>query len=543
MYSQPIKNKSRSIVWKNAIEAVTVKREESKVLNHIRMRKLWDYCFSELKRKGDANLFNNWVEFSYSIYGNKKPSDLKIAYLCGPEPQNDLEILVQSGVKIENIWAVEKDDSIYKQALMQARDGFPNLKIFKGSFDDFIKISDIAFDIIYLDFTGPIFSRESKPFITINTVFEEQALSDLGILITNFSEPEFNKDSIEFLASYFLNQAWIENGIYGNENEGIFVEGPIYQGFHDIEKLKGKISENFDCAYSAFCTHYPVSYSNIIAPAFRTIKNSSMRAKLYNEEVFRGKLLDKIIQSIEEYVEDFEEDIDWEELLNEGNAIEMQEGEGINQKSLFYEESTMFPYWHFIKEIKNRKNKLNNYWSVNFDTKEQGISRFHAIVLRDLLRNYSVEKSVINSDLLRYLKDIDTNMRKYDIFCDIPLDFLWLELSVNQLGSPYHSQFNNHFRYKYKAKAKNMYLDIFTFDKCRALYDWIPFPELLADFTKVVENQMLLRSMLDLIGGKQTIRVLPELYWASNIIGRGSGTDLDNAFVEELPKRSIIEEE
>jgi len=62
------------------------------------------------------------------------------------------------GVKIENIWAVEKGDDSYKKALTVAKEKFSNLKIFHGEINDLIKVYKISFDIIYLDFTVPIFS-------------------------------------------------------------------------------------------------------------------------------------------------------------------------------------------------------------------------------------------------------------------------------------------------------------------------------------------------------------------------------------------------
>ena len=39
-----------------------------------------------------------WENFYSSIVNKKKASELKIAYLCGPSPLNDLEVMVKNGI-------------------------------------------------------------------------------------------------------------------------------------------------------------------------------------------------------------------------------------------------------------------------------------------------------------------------------------------------------------------------------------------------------------------------------------------------------------
>jgi hypothetical protein len=90
--------------------------------------------------------------------GQRSASELHVAYLCGPEPENDLRVLAQHGVRIENVWAVDEDASAHDAALRSARAAFPALKIYRGSFNSFGRIVRERFDIVYLDFTAPIVS-------------------------------------------------------------------------------------------------------------------------------------------------------------------------------------------------------------------------------------------------------------------------------------------------------------------------------------------------------------------------------------------------
>ncbi|HEC0404305.1 TPA: hypothetical protein R1R37_005206, partial [Klebsiella aerogenes] len=206
----------------------------------------------------------------------KNPNQLKIAYFCGPEPENDLDILIKLGVKVENVWAIEADKKTYQKAIESVRIKYPTLKIFNGDISDLVKAISFKFDIIYLDFTAPLISSKSKPLLKINSIFEHHALEDLGILIINGALPENNSDNVDFLASYFRSQTFLESPIItGDDTDVYYTEGSDAQGLFTDEEIaeitksgecdwidendsfNKKIKENFASTYSAFCTHYP----------------------------------------------------------------------------------------------------------------------------------------------------------------------------------------------------------------------------------------------------------------------------------------------
>ncbi|MFW1992965.1 hypothetical protein [Acinetobacter nosocomialis] len=147
-YTQDSKEKSREELWHHAISAVTVHRKSSRVLNSEYLETLWNYAWDDVlshvfdiskERHRIAKYFDHWAEYSESCYGQKSPKDLRVAYFSGPEPENDLRILLSLGVRIENVWAFEADKDTYTKALEKAREHFPNLKIFPGSLGDFFK--------------------------------------------------------------------------------------------------------------------------------------------------------------------------------------------------------------------------------------------------------------------------------------------------------------------------------------------------------------------------------------------------------------------
>lgn len=525
MYKQEVKQKAREKIWKNAIDSLTINREESKILNLKYIEKLWDYSFQDylirygLVDKVNRDILIDWMEFSNKIYQTRIASDLKIIYLCGEEPENDLSVLLKLGVKIENIWAVEMDGSSYKNALTAAKKKFRNLKIFQGAVDDLIKIYRIEFDIIYLDFTKPIFSvsGKQKPLKTIHTIFEEQALSELGVLITNFCEPEEDNSSIDFLVSYFKNQEVVEDVIVDlQDDDGLmsnFTEGPY---LHQMETsdLKKIITKNLKSAYSAFCTHYIMAYANIISPSYRILLNKSAKKELFN---VNKKYMDEVTNKMGE--------------------------NPISSDSLYSTELSLnaigYPFWTYLESLSKNRSKLSEAWFNYYNESYRGVSRFDAIKYRDLARYYYLGLKFGSNKMAGELPKINKSVSKTEgVFCDSPLPYLWVELAINQLGAPYHSKTDKHKRFSYKAKEKEMFVDSFVFDKCRSLYDWLPMIDLYGQEFSQLEKQMIVRICLDAIGGKQMGNILPSLYFGSNLIGQG---ERDWAkFVFGLPKRKRI---
>lgn len=231
-YTQPVKATSRTQLWKHAVQTLTAKRASARILEPAYMEALWRFAWDEvLSRVMDIeehrslirDYFNYWLAFSENSYGTRSPDELRVAYFSGPEPENDLKELLELGVRIENVWAFESDQATYKQALQRARKDFPSLKIFPGSLAEFFKTTHLAFDIVYLDFTGSFVARSFSTLGTLHAVFDEQALSDLGVLVVNSCEPDVTEDVCEFLAAYYYFQPMVECTAYAkapHEEEG-----------------------------------------------------------------------------------------------------------------------------------------------------------------------------------------------------------------------------------------------------------------------------------------------------------------------------------
>ena len=478
------------------------------------MRNLWSYCFDEnLIKYGYANTGNrhvltDWQGYSDSIYNKKNAGDLSVAFFCGPEPENDVNHLLSLGVRIENIYAFEYDKNTFCNAVQSLRGTYPNLKIFNGKIDTFAELRSVTFDIIYLDFTKSLISE----FKTVCYLIDNNALTEQSVLVVNTTYPDMTDENIDFLADYFIFQSCFEYKVLFGDTEGEdieeddavgrFVESCFAYGYYSADDIKPLIKRNFEEAYSAFQTHFIITYGSLIKPIYSVMNNSILRKRVFVSD-------DNDLKNNAETYSN-EEDI----VLDPDNH------------SLLFMVEFM----------------TNQPWKDFFNKKDSGglYSRLDSVRLLDMYKSstYSKYFNLLSKPILNEISTINENLigAKDGLFCDIPMIHLWLELIVNQLGYPYHSNIQNHKRYCYTAKTRKMCLDIYTFDRCRSLYDWLPMIEYYGNDLSIVERQMITRMCIDAIG-KHVIWILPELYFGSALVGVNERDWSDN---HDIPNRKKI---
>jgi len=503
IYKNPIKDISRELIWEHAIDSLTTSRELSRVLNKYYIKKLWKYAFDDnivkhsVVKSYDNLYLQDWLSFSDTIYQNKKADELKVAFFCGPEPENDVQHLLRLGVRIENIYAFESDKDIFKQAIASLRNNYPTLKIYSGKIENFLLSNFVTFDVIYLDFTGSIFST----FKTLCAVLDVNGLSNLSILAVNTCFPEKDIENIEFLTNYFFYQSCFEYPVFfgrkKNETyEGRFIESANCYGY-DYEKTKKLIEENFEEAYSAFQTSFILNYSSHIKPFTSVLNNPTTRKRLFNTQKAE---INKLISNF------------------------------ISKEDIYFE-SERYSLFHFLRS------QSNENWRKFFSEKgSEGFSRKDATTLMYafLDSQYENYSNLLSGALKSALPKINPNIpdRCGGLFCDIPMIHIWQEQAVNQLGYPYHQNSANHKRYSYTAKTRKMCLDIFTLDQCRALYDWLPMIEYYGDDLSILERQMISRICMDAIG-KHSIHILERQYYGSAIVGVNEFSWSKNHYIKD----------
>ena len=155
-----------------------------------------EYCLGFLEQHCDANLragvrpaAEDWHTLHQSRVGIKKPDDLHVLFLAGPDPIADLMAFKQAGVPFTNIWAIERDPDTFRKAVsILGREGIP-LKVHNGNLQQFFSIVPQQFDIVYFDACGQLFGGSPDTINVLRELFVNQRLAPLSVLITNFCEP------------------------------------------------------------------------------------------------------------------------------------------------------------------------------------------------------------------------------------------------------------------------------------------------------------------------------------------------------------------
>ena len=116
-YKQSVKEKSRRSIWEHAVATLTSKRKEARMLDAVYLTKLAEFVEKKSGWMIDPFLWSDYLHFVDLSYGPKSAEELKVAFFCGPEPENDVEVLLSLGVRLENMYAFELGKDEFKQAV------------------------------------------------------------------------------------------------------------------------------------------------------------------------------------------------------------------------------------------------------------------------------------------------------------------------------------------------------------------------------------------------------------------------------------------
>jgi hypothetical protein len=525
-YDEPIKRRSRDLLWSRAVDLLTSRRDVTRVLQEGYIRKL----AREIIRMGGLvsphtaeieGALDSWASFAESTYESRRPANLRVAYLCGPDPANDLEVLLDLGLRVENIWAIESDRAYHRAAIETARSKYPALKVVPLPADRLFTAVARPFDIVYLDFTAPLFSANKKPYEALHQLFDQQALAELSVVILNSSEPDANKDVREFLGAFVASGAFVEDEVLekrcdkdADDEFTRFIEGAVPQGYTPDEFVH-RVSDDINQSYSAYVTEYPIAYASVIQPFLRVLSSTSLRQRIFSNQ--QRVLADKKR---------------FRDMSGFDAIIAGEEPENFDEMTAGFmylsPESAPLSIWVDLMEPRKSKNKVIRSWYEALALKTTGsVSRIDAIQLGDVYRSalegyYDTLAPVVLDSIRRLMQSVPP--WSPILFTDLMLASLWFEVAVNQLGLPHHVNLDEHRRYRYKARARTMYLDIFVFDRCRALYDWLPLPELYGDDLQRVGRQLVARMCIDAIS-KQRRWITPYTLSGAALIDKMGGKE------------------
>lgn len=496
-YDEPVKNLARKTVLEAAVSVLTKNRSSAPLVGRSYVRDVrheisnnsaYDACKTEASLLSDS-VIDRWETFHDSIVQSKTSKDLKVAFLCGPKPENDVAELISLGILEENIWAFEIHQATYDEAVLNSLNSkFPFLKIFRGGVDSFLNCSKQRFDIIYLDFCGTIAAQKKSPHRTIASVFAQNSLMQNGVLITNVSFPvemERNKshrNNLFELACYYLfNKDTVEGEILSENG----FEYSDWQQMH---------VENPEHCYSLFLTRLLMDLGLVCSPTERFFNHCSNGKPIFdfkeNNLLECAKLLMKTssLDELEDAQTDDEEFWFGAAATSEGGKYALVKTfHGLLQPARIYGQENVPNGLQDLSRSFARQLSSKN--DQNFASKIQAL--IYLLSSDHLLREFE-----FLPDSTRKLVE-DHSSDNYQQFCDVVCQHQILELLFCQLTNPYHFNVTESKRWTYKAKDTAMFMDMAVFDQCRYVYDWMPTLDMFAFGMKDKERQLSYRFALD----------------------------------------------
>jgi len=491
-YRQDVKNEAREKLVKHAVQSLTDERDKSFLVSQEHFIKITDH-FNEMffQFLGNKNfeyinqynwLFssekNNWLEFYKEKCKPKLASELKVLYLSGPEPYNDIEILCNNGIILENIWAIESDKKIYNEALKSLIENRIHIKLHRGSLAEFFELTNHEFDIVYFDACTPILSTQQSPLEIIKQLFVNKRLTGLSTFITNFAEPSDNYNWGDILATWFATKEFYEVPSVDDE----FGMSPLEKSssFHLYSSF---INQHLDSYYDIFLTHFIPTIASEIIPMWQLSSLGSVQSNhLLNEQLLQKEL--KIIKS---------------DKINTDNSDEI-----LKEIPHYILSIDNYPLLNWVRLINNNLPKDHTLRQFINSTRKK-MTMEDALYIGSLLKRFeevdSGFKTFIHNICGESLKEIITKLdffdRNMNLTCDIPMKNLLIELLLGIYGHPYIAHTGKTMGLKYKAKSTWMYSNVFVFDQCRYLYDFLPTLDLWESFFENISHQTIIRGCID----------------------------------------------
>ena len=433
MYTQAVKKQARERLLTHAVAILTDKRNEAPCVrcSYVRDLKRWfisegDDGNARESNRIDDKYIRTWEGLHRSCVGQKRPEDLRVCYLAGPEPMNDFEVLIGLGVRPQNIWAFESSNPKFVDALRQCCGaGFNQPKLVKMKIEKFLESAPVSFDIVYLDFCASfISSRESLKCVV--QLFRCHRLSSPGVLITNFCEADQLKrdEYVEAIARYFFIKHNAK--ILANRSMGV-------DCLAKINEIEGEIRKGFDSFYGDFITDFVCNIASVIVPAQRFADSFSRF-----------------------FLEDG--NIDEEASLNQYVEVNSSPDSVLRFLLCGWDDGP--------------RSSISFANSISRELNKELASKPGRAAQKDLLLCAALRDGIIASK--PEIKRIAGVFSRSHRFLDQPNDSLYFDFAMRQLSYPMHCNPASSIRLSYVAKEKRMFADAIVFDDCRYVYDWFP---------------------------------------------------------------------
>ena len=483
-YKQKTKQVARHKMIKKSVELLTQERTSLCCVQRNYVRDLYEYfmgleeSFENKEVKCiDISYIRMWENIHSQYVGNKKPEEITVCYLAGPEPENDFAEFVSLGILPHNIWAFESEKNAYLQALSSIDStSFFQPKLIKTSIERFFENTPKIFDIVYIDACSPLVS-EQHALRCIATMFKYHRLASPGILISNFSEVD---SSNELLLKEYCDMITKYNVIKKYPNSTLVEKDGKIKFREHYDEMYALVKNDFQKYYGDFITSTLCNVGAITIPTLRFVNSTYLSnvsdTKPKNNRVYQFTDVNTIKNNTLFKFLAINEFLEQNESTDAGT---------------------------------NRIKKLEQEMSANWN----GYT-----LLQSFQKLYEIrEQNVDVKDSLRYYLSFFEEPGNIYQFLDKPTKKLFLDSVINQLSCPMHYCTDKIERLSYIAKKTTMYMDIIPFDECRYIYDWLPAIDQMKNAFSNKSWQYVFRFALDGLV-KQRINYNNEFFFQGTVV-------------------------
>lgn len=502
LYGQKEKKECRSRLIEHAIKCLTTERDTSVCVTRDHVVKTWTNLmqtqeamqyFSHAERVNITNAVKKWIKFHQSRIKTMAPEDLRVCYLAGDNPMNDLKVLVQNGILVQNIWAIEKDSTLIEKAVEAIRQPeSKSFKLYKVDLIEFLIHFEDQFDIIYYDACGTLPSARQRTLEVIGTVFLHNKLTSPGALITNFSFPPAQAPGQDRKNLIPRTKPWWDlvrlQRRLGEERNRIRFLAELYLRYRELntplsdQDHSEKSTRSVEDTYSDYITFQVIDSAAVYIPAQKMLR-SSLWDQLYSD---KSKFLEKV--KLYDTRKEYSQTSTGSYLRMIGSDIKKNVSTNSLCKSW---DNEIFPNWKTSISLENEEISsllLTHHLSCS----EEFIGKF---------ANEDFRKRCLEPLKAKEALDLaDANGTMPPSLCDT-LDAACATRLVGgihygQLAKPSFPVVNKSLRLRYTAKTRMMFSDVFIFDKCPYLYD--QFPSVDFGINSITsEQQMLIKMMVN----------------------------------------------
>jgi len=503
-YTQPTKALARRTVLEHAVASLTTNRSRSALIRVDKLRTVLRYAIRFLVRHGfDADrlddfdaTFEQYLSYHREGLGRRKPSELKMLYLCGPEPLNDLKVLIDLGCRPQNIWALEKDAGYFASAVAQLREAGAFIRVHHGSLHSFFAQFAGQFDLVYFDGCGPLPGGDPNTLTPLMSLFTHDRLADLSALVTNFAEYPQEKEEVyvRLMAHYFAPRYNdVPRALWSTDYDPALAPGDPGYSVPFIGAHAGAV-------YSDFVTRLISDVGRSLVPWAKIGSSAEVMRKFFSSAQADAST--------------------WKDSMIRRSAGAIPQDQ---------------PLLAFLESARDDQRTgpiVDSLCTFQINGRPL-LDAYRPAAL--LERAYSENVDLASPEMLAAIRTkwIDSK-RQY--FCDIPMPNLIFSMLAGVYGRPHFVNPAQSVRLSYTAKSTTMYSDALVFDRCRSFFDFIPSVELLPAFFRSASRQLLLRGCIDQIGWHDFSSDAGP-FVASALGGMGEHSA---AYAREFPERTTL---